>query len=814
MFDRYRFSGTEVISEEDIYPYIDSWIHKSSATQRLKAAWSKPELRSRVCEAAVIELEEWASKPSLAVDELGRRTTRLSLIAAINTRFISRFLTLAIGREEALESPVKLRNSAGDYSIENDSYGNFAAINPPALVDIGSILTRGAAYQAADGSRTYEWSPSLIIPFRQSDKAPYWSQVTRVTNGVEHLVLVRSSFRDTVEKLLGATAEPGFTVATPDRLRGLPSDWLLYEKVRVLKILDNVGNDLAPLVPVAASSPIQFTTGLKLDRNIWHRYAPVTAGITAPKQDVRIEAVESSDGSGTPFATSEISPNEATLRLDRKNIPSSGTVFLSAKSGRDTIATARFLSRSANNPRPLPPQGHEQLEYASIGSADQAKRSADGQAVTGYITGMSPEALDQLPRYEAGRFLGRANADETSAESQAAKSAASRVSGQQTRILDLPIEAVMQLTCIERGIHYWKVPEFEPDLSLDAWIDISCKQCNAIVVKRRRERQTRSIVASLPRPAPIPASTDARKQPRPVNYDLLLDALSFHGHGGWSTLETLTAAHLDEPWQLTAMARDLSWLGFIDVELERGKGRTKRWSVTPPSLAFIGPDRAVLSGFRSQKMVKALGQIVEEAGGTVEKVDRPGQPRSVFVNGISPERAEEKLGSIKDPHGRKLRIVEQAAKRLASACLVFNDLLDGMVPVSGGGGKSLSKYDVSTGNWRRVEEMSSQGAFRNQDYGVLYAYRFADGRIMQGPHELVKLLDARANGVALHAYDADTRIFRSRLGCEPPGLLGRALVASSGKLPTITAGQSLFEDISPRVATAVMTILYAGNPSP
>ena len=89
------------------------------------------------------------------------------------------------------------------------------------------------------------------------------------------------------------------------------------------------------------------------------------------------------------------------------------------------------------------------------------------------------------------------------------------------------------------------------------------------------------------------------------------------------------------------------------------------------------------------------------------------------------------------------------------------------------------------------------------DGAVLLAQR-PSGKAYAGPHEGVKLAAARLGGLSLHAYDPATRAFSSRLGCEPAGLLSRALVACSGELPRIEASTSIFKNVSRPVAAGVL----------
>src|SRR5262245_27801121 len=288
MFDKYGFSGTDVISESEIYQYISAWIHGSHATARLQSAWQKQELRPRICEAAIAELAEWTTNRARNGSG-GSGASRLSLAATLVPRFPSRWLSLVIGRQETIYPQVELAQVGHEETplrLGNTTYGNFATLAP--AIDIAATLTRGATFSRLDAEGAFTWSPRFIIPLSRSENGPYWAEVTRVTHGLEHLVLVRSERQHAVEQLLSATARPGYTLATPERLAGLPQGWLLYENVQILHSKGHVHEDLLALSPVSETGSLQLSGGLKLARGIWHRSAPPIVSIDTQDHGVKI----------------------------------------------------------------------------------------------------------------------------------------------------------------------------------------------------------------------------------------------------------------------------------------------------------------------------------------------------------------------------------------------------------------------------------------------------------------------------------------------------------------------------------------------
>ncbi len=449
--------------------------------------------------------------------------------------------------------------------------------------------------------------------------------------------------------------------------------------------------------------------------------------------------------------------------------------------------------------------------YRSIATAEEwGEGSITSGAVSGYSTDFDPAFLNDLSVLEYfGNGLCGGEQEETSEQELTAENVISDALKPAIFTQGQAIEELLKLTCGERGFHRWKIPT--PG---DGLANAECKDCTlTILLKSLRLRHRAEVPAKVAQSRSVQASaTTHHKAKRSIKFNLLLDALSFKGDGSWANLETLVSDQLDEFWKLHSIIRDLEWLGHIDVELEKGSGRLKRWSVSSPTLSYLGDEQAVLTGFRSVRLVRELERLTTESGGTFIRFTPGSQPNLYTIDGISPVRARELFGELKDPHQRQIKIVDRAPERLAVACGELGGLFATLVPVSTGAPNSPQRYDIDSGKWRNVEGIYDEGAYRYQYNGVVYAYRSPEGRTLRGPHQLIKLLYARKRQAELHSYEPSTRTFTSRMGCEPIGLLGRALVASSGRLPEkAPGGLSAFSNVSPEVAAKVLEIMYLGE---
>jgi hypothetical protein len=811
LFQKYRFSSTDTLTEDEMAHYIGSWIHSSGANQRLRAAWQKPELRPRIAEVALAELEQWTEITTGDQPDGARGAVGLSLAAAVIPDFPARKLALSIGRRGEVESDVLLRAedpaNTSSFVLGNSTYGTFASIAPVSAADMNEVLECGAGFDAVDGSCSFSWHPRPIIPFSRSDSGPYWTEVNRTNIGAEHMVLVRNSRTrlEQVDALLAEVAAPGYTAATSEHLLGLPSGWTLYENVRLLRVPSEGSTQLAALSPVSDRPSLQLVGGLPLSRGIWHRDKPPLLHLEAAGGVARIDLTQGIEGTGELLARVEDADSAVDLPISQDLVPEDGLLAAEALIGGVSVARNTILLRSAERPRPLDRQAGGRLAYRDITTADPSDDVSEAEVhVEGtFVHGEHDVSL--LADLPAGfEVLGTSGELEQDAP-LVGKESSSTVPRVRS---DDPLK-IKALGCQKTGIHVWVYETMPPGYPASKPAAAECSTCGLAILTRNRgqvaPRGNRPRAPIPPPPAPV------ARQAAPetiIDLDLVLDALCFIGNGSSGSFEALVAADLEQPWEAREVARKLVALGHVDIARKVGSGRIASWSVPPATMAFIGEADAVLTGFRCNTLVDRVREIAEAAGGSLEAEEHAGQPRRLLLRGIPGGAGAELFASTADPLGRAIRVLENAPLRLATACASMRDLGRLLRPISIGRPDYLQSFELRTGRWRNCEAITVPGAYRFQHAGQTYAYRGPDGATLEGPHELVKLLAARDAGINLHAYSATDRVFTSVLGCEPPGLLRRALVACTGKLPSRSAGVVTYADVPAEIATTVLRTLY------
>lgn len=809
MFEKYGFTRYDEVTESEIEQYISTWIHGSQPTRQLKETWKKAELRPRICEAAISELEDWQVEshvsPGAAIDSV----LGLSLALAMRHDFAGRSMALFFGTGHSVDPVSLCLRGSGEIELANTTFASFATLEPRSSIPLGHCLLYGLEVDR-NGKAAFKWSGRPAIPLARTDQG-YWTEVSRVSLGVEHLVLVRNDARikDAIESALHEAAAPGCTLATPETLRGLPSGWVLYEKVVVRRALGELNGFESVLSPVGEAAGLRLVGGIKLGRGIFHRKLPPRVELESARPNVCLSAWEGASLGETALRSAESEGSVVGLDL-AGCIPESGNVYVEGQTGKSTLGSASLLFRTADQPRPLDRQDRAVvslagIQHALVGNAE-AGASIRGLCVPDlaeveFDHGLL-EALAELPRWVPGE------APAANDVPRQPKSSGPAVTGE--LVSGLSVEEVLKLPCAVRGFHRLEYAAIPPGAPKNTPVNVECLDCDITYLHRRKLTKK----AGTRRPAQrqsIPRSENPGSDiaNRGIDYDLWLDCACFLGAGSAAVFETLAASSSVDSWRAGPVVRDLSWLGHLDVELGPTH-RPRNWSVSPPVLSVTGDNSACLSGFRSDVFLKELERHVTGQGGDL-RVDRAkNQPAIVQVIGLDEQGLREAVVDLRDPHGRSITVSTNVPKRLLSFLSGRPRLFDKFRSVSLGAGLPLQRFDPERNHWRNVESALPGGAYRVAHAGTSYVYVAQSGRAYSGAHEVVKLAAARAAEVSLHAFDAVTGEFTSRLGCEPTGLLGRALVACRGRLPSRKDGNSVFRGVSQGVAAGVMHYLYEG----
>lgn len=793
LFERFGFSGSEAVSRQEMVHYLTNWIPARANNTRLKRAWDDKKLRDRVVEAAIAELSTWSANGNVSAPGAQGRTTRLSLVANIVPRFPRQTLELHLGYQGDQIDPVRVANEDGAFQIANEHFGSVATLNPSPFASSGEALGHRHVFEDKSQGRKFDWDPRLVIPFSMPSQGSAWVEASRVGFGTPHILLVRDTkdLPAMVETLLVDKVSKVPTRTTPSQLPGLPEGWLLYTNVQ-LNTADFMppNDDLECLVPVGAGTVLDFNGGLELLRGVYHHRARPVARMVAPKRGIRIDVVPS--GAAAASASGLSDDFEASISLDGIPVEHDG-LTVNGYLGDELVESAEVLLRDANKATPLRRDKKGLLEYASIMSAtppDGADLTVTGMSVHGEVPDQQAVAASEP---QALLPTGEAEASQDVTYSQAIEGHAPR----------------------KACVHLWPfemVPDNTPRGTPFKSTCVHCKQTLVIIYRQRRNPAGTNAPKPVVRQYELPSIPDREpKNGTTVDHGILIDALSCLGSGSWGKFESLLEALSPEPQYTRQVAQDYAMLGHLDLEQRQGSGAIRSWCVPAPAINITPGGRAFVSGFRSSKLIDDIAGLASKAGGRLAVEGNGRGPASVFIDGLGISQLRDAMTGLQDPHAREVAINEAPALSIANTCLALGPMEESLSPVSIGRARNLQKFDLARARWEDIEELQGSGCYRWNDGFQSYAYVGHDGRARTGSHQLAKLLAARAGGIRLHAYDAQEGAFHSSLGCEPPGLLSRALVACSGKLPTATGGTTTYQGVTPEVAGIVLQALYGGN---
>lgn len=803
MFANFGLSRRNKIGAREMRLCLFSWINGTNGpTSSLKRMVANDQLFDRLVDAALSELELFdgalASVPGAAsnqrlfwiVFERGfpRRQLRLHLATAN--------LRTDLGDLEQLDV-TEASHAIPQLRFDQVGPADIQCLGPQEWLNLERLFY-GAIRVRSKKGLDFSHDPSPIIPLKRREDAPYWQEVPRIEPHTRHIVICHEKWEERVKAYLGAVAEPGFSAISRAVDHGfLPEHWLAFRDVIVARRpAKEFPKDLQVLVPMSSGNELQCTGGLSLARNIWHASAPPAVHLdidTAPCSIV----LERGPGKSFDIDPANYDPGfldeYAGTALEGKNL----RLVVKGKQWR----LAQALSfRSANTPRWLAPAQRTSLAYAVGGSAGNLLSAEDDRGQPG-IQGHATRGIEAAPSVAPGLAgVVRINGRFTVEEDPGPRYDRSTISG-------------IEGTCILRGHHHWLID--------DKTIQMQCKDCRKFLWiaeyraawARARPRRTQQ------RPAPI-ASPAASVVAHPINEmhaevptddtgftaDVLLDAACYLGGGSMEQLQALLAHAHRDPLDLSNACRALVDLGLVDTELDDNLARPVRWAVPPPCLTLVAGGQVFLSGFRSSDLLSKLDKALKEFDCTRTRVTQAGAPGAHFwtVAGLAADDIREIVEGIQDAFSRPVAVEDELPRRLISALPMIGATISSLKPIHVSPTEQVERFDVAAGRWHE-DTLGTPGAYRIRMRGSQYF--FHDGSAsFAAPYELAKLLAARLDRRYLHAYEDGT--FRCVIGCEPPGLFRRALVACSGLLPTRSNGIVTYGNVDETIADALLGKLY------
>ena len=207
-----------------------------------------------------------------------------------------------------------------------------------------------------------------------------------------------------------------------------------------------------------------------------------------------------------------------------------------------------------------------------------------------------------------------------------------------------------------------------------------------------------------------------------------------------------------------------------------------RWDVSPSAVVVTEHGDAFLAGYRSGRMLAALGPLVERHGGKWTTETNANGPATYRVSGIPPGTLRSVVDSIAGDGSTDWQFSDRPDRAIASSLPPLWDVVRAGREVDIP--SSAEYFDVGTARWSPGHPSGHDGLYRTNSSPRKYFLKVG-GVCRQVSYRSGKHLAGRYHRKVLLAYDPQTNCLECPLGAQLPGLYERAVVLSSGSPPEL-----------------------------
>lgn len=785
-FLSYELNPGQQFSRIDMREIFGSWLPHSPLGGPLKSLWSSgQEARRRISDVVCLELEHWDGNATPSESDSGREF-RASLAATWDEAPVPEFSAMLAVRD-AGDVPVgryELTDEAGPPGgsgpvAATRDYGGLVKLEFDGHEEPGRLVRlalRESLEFVSDLQKTTIARPRRDIIVLLWDEARWlFIESAHTELGRDHLLLVRNELAPDVDRALEDAARAGF--GTVSNTAGVPEGWTLFTRVHIRALLTALGEPLMALLP-QSKTQVDLTGGMQLSAARWHSTAPPT--IVAVDGVERRFVVTLFDESGIAGETPPLElgsyTGEALIPLeDRQLADGNYRVILNEVTSTGRVGahlTSRPLKlRSGASAHLDPPTSFKLAHHGSPGFDGWGALSATDLEASGGTV------LQGATR--AGTTVSPLPAPRTTLPTKLGQSAVAslddlfgRLPATERSILEGQFENLLR-----QGLVSLDGPR--PRLTAAGWAWVNENLGASVTARPGADPETA---------APIGGGFEA-------DLDLILDALVVVAGGSWNSLDRLIRYSSVERWEPVEAARNLSALGYVDLELDRHSLKIARWSAAPATLA-VQPDgmSAFVTGSRSEELLEQVERETTARGGVAYRHASSGRPVLLQVHGLAGRGFDElaKSAGLACTRDGATRIAEL----LPSIRAVYRQRPELYVPQ----GSTLERFDFDSNGWKSVTQIQLAGAYRITAETMHYGILAADG-LRECDNSVAKYAAAAAAGRDIMAYDPASSKLTCLLGARPPGLYERAIVLCTGELPrTFSNNTSVYDGVTAEVA--------------
>jgi hypothetical protein len=815
-FAQTGLSPSDQITGGEMEELLEQWIGRSDspATKQLKQLWANGENREQLSEIAVNELHSWdgfgfdqfrqggrafsgSRQCFLYLSErresLFRSALRFGILAKAGLEIIDREVGLKVPPDSIPLTPFQLRDGLVGFDTGSTE------------LDALSLLEGVVEVQLDEADR--KRLPRSFVPFEFDPIANIWIETVSMEVGGEYRCLVAESELEALRPVLDQIAADGYSKMDKP---GIPAGWILLDEVAVIQGASDeiLGTQDFQLSAFRArpSNKISFLGGLKLPGRVT-RFSSLDiptisvahdqierSSILVRRLDLeKAEDIHRTDYRRGPYVIElqEFLTNEGDYELllledrgDGNAVPvTRATLRLRSSQEPDPTGWSSFADVAHLAEDPL------WVMRASIPNDDSAtlvngalsfgpESSVLGQEAT-LITRAQPETFASTPDHLV-------------------------------RLSRLDPES-----CAITSRHRWRLPMFDGTYQR-GFITQTCDWCgleqkvpaNAkLAAHISNQRRLARAHPSLDSKASVEAQSVLRVAHKslPASVRAAEDAVFYLGRGTISHLNQI--AHQVESGALFAsrFSRNLELLAAIEIVRE-GDLSAIEFEVAPAVAGTVSTGEVVFFG----SWLPSHRQEVIDLGQTLGISVTEYQSQGHTLMQLEELGIEELRGHL----GKEYEYQERPGLELIRRLPGLSTVADGLTRIPFTKTPDLQKFNVEAGIWEKADQPGdAEGAFLAARHNRRYLVRTAkDVELNQAaladPYvsKHVAALQARRR---LVDFDQASSQLRVPLGCDLPGLYGRAAVLEGGLLPIANRGILVYEAISEDFAEELLDKLSA-----
>ena len=837
LFAQFGLQSGQRISVRAMQELLTEWIPDSQVTQSLKRLWSKQSNRERISEVVCAELEGWDGALPIELRPAEHKLDDNLFLAAelrayprpaIELLLVARHIGQGAGRSVALSADVSgsamtALGRLGDRMHLHPIPGtSWESVEPSQLVSYPELLIANVSLEVSEGGTRVTRRAKRLVLLKRYEADHLFIEARRAELLETYLILVVSELTGSVRGMLQSNARRGWHELSHETLPGLPLGWTAFQNVQLERIAGVAMDDLAPLQPIARTH-LALGGGLPLPgMNVWH-------SDRLPELRVVVDEHNETDVAHVRAVPSRYLDGREGVDVPLGKVEGAGVVDLSGvlelRDGdfrivvvcppKDrTLATAGLRARSGSWPRRLDEGEDTRIGHVLLNGrwltpfAGGVVDDPQSTKIRGALVENAPQpatverAAGRLPLpMRPGMLVEEVEQDGWDSVETAMEGA----------VEELPV-------CFTRAYHHWLCAERqgrEPVYSI-------CKDCGREKWwKLKRKRQSRGSARDVGRHDGVRGASRHRALPEipesgEADLELVLDALSYARTGSWRSLRAVTAPIDDAPWFAYEAARRLEALGHIQLEIDRRNLAPRRWCIAPPTVVEPESGPCFLAGSRSNRLVRAVAEVVSgELAGDVCVVRQPDGPDVVEIHGLGSDELTLLVDEINEYRGQELGLSIRPASRIAALLPPLSAIRMSLPELTTSAGR-LDRLDLDSGRWVPVDRMDRAGAYRLRSrpwvYAVVPTTDAGARHTVIADVRLAKHLAARDASLALVGYDEPCHTLLASAGAPLPGLLERAAVLCSGRLPTRRPDGTLaYERVPLEIAEAIWKACTIGD---